>query len=54
MMIIEVLAEREGKKNDKRTIDTFMSLYGRDARTLTFRILDELLSKEVKSYNSNK
>jgi hypothetical protein len=46
---MEQLAEREGKKDDKKTIDTFMQLYGKDTRALTFRILDELLIKESRT-----
>ena len=44
--VIEALAEKEGRKGDKKAIDNMMHLYGRDARVLSFRILDELLKKE--------
>jgi len=44
--VIDQLAEREGKKGDKKTIDYLLTTYGRDARLLTYRILDEMLIKE--------
>ena len=43
---MEQYAEKEGKKNDRKTIDFFMQQYGKDAKLLCFRILDELLIKE--------
>lgn len=44
--VIETLAEKEGRKGDKKTIENLMQIYGRDTRLLAFRILDELLLKE--------
>lgn len=46
---MEQLAEKEGKKGNKQTIEIYMGMYGRDSRILTFRILDELLIKESRS-----
>jgi hypothetical protein len=45
-LVIDQLAEREGKKGDRRTIEFLEAHYGRDARILAYRILDELLIKE--------
>ena len=46
--IFESLSEKEGKKNDSKTIDHFAKYYGRDAVLLTFRILDDLMIKECR------
>src|ERR1035437_8574847 len=40
------LAEKEGRKGDMKTIQTFKSLYWKDSKLLFYRILDELLLKE--------
>lgn len=49
MQVIKELTEKEGRKDDKKVIDNFMSIYGKDIILLSFRILDELLSKEQKT-----
>jgi hypothetical protein len=46
MLVVEALAEKEGRKGDKKTIDNMMMIYGKESRLLAFRILDELLLKE--------
>jgi hypothetical protein len=41
------LLDKEGRKGDsQKSYDNIMNLYGKDARLLSLRILDELLSKE--------
>ena len=45
-LVLEQLAEREGKKGDLNTIRIMHDQYGKDLKKLTFRILDELLIKE--------
>jgi retinoblastoma-associated protein len=47
--VIEALAEKEGRKGDKKTIDNMMQIYGKESRLLAFRILDELLLKEQRN-----
>jgi retinoblastoma-associated protein len=49
LLVIEALADKEGRKNDKITIEKFMQIHGRESRILTFRILDELLLKEQRN-----
>lgn len=49
MLVLDELTEKEGKKADKKVIDNFMSIYGKDIILLSFRILDELLSKEQRN-----
>ena len=49
MVVIEALAEKEGRKGDKKTIDNLMQIYGKESRLLAFRILDELLLKEQRN-----
>lgn len=46
MLVLEELTEKEGRKADKKVIDNLMAIYGKDIILLSFRILDELLSKE--------
>ena len=48
-LVLEQLAEREGKKGDLNTIRIMHDQYGKDLKRLTFRILDELLIKEQRS-----
>jgi hypothetical protein len=48
-LVIQLLAEREGKKDDKNLQDAFYQQYGNDTKLLTFRILDELLIKEYRT-----
>lgn len=48
--ILNSLLDKEGRKGDtQKSYDNLMHLYGRDARLLSLRILDELLSKEQKT-----
>ena len=47
--IIESLLDKEGKRNDKRTLEHYNSFYGKDMKLLSFRVLDELLIKEQKT-----
>ena len=46
--MIVSLADKERKKDDKSYLEHLMIQYGDNSRTLAFRILDELLYKEVK------
>jgi hypothetical protein len=48
-IIIEALADKENRKNDIKAIETLMQIHGKDARLLSFRILDELLLKEQRT-----
>ena len=47
--VIEALAEKEGSKDNKKMIESFIGVYGNKTKTLSFRILDELLFKEQKT-----
>ncbi len=48
--ILNSLLDKEGRKGDsQKSYDNIMNLYGRDARLLSLRILDELLSKEQRT-----
>lgn len=46
MAVMQDHTEKEGKKAEKKTVDNFMQIFGKDIILLSFRILDELLSKE--------
>jgi hypothetical protein len=47
--VIEDLAEKEGRRADKKIIENFMNSYSKDTKNLSFRILDELLIKEQRN-----
>jgi len=51
-LILEALAEKEGKKGDKKTMDLLMYQYGRDSILLTHRILDELMIREYMQHTN--
>ena len=51
-LILEALAEKEGKKGDKKTMDLLMYQYGCDSVLLTHRILDELMIREYMQHTN--
>lgn len=46
MKVLEALAEKEGKKGDRKTLEIFSNQYSKDSTYLAFKILSDLLAKE--------
>ncbi len=45
--VLNKLIEKEGRRIDyQKSFDGLMNMYGKEGKTLAFRILDELLMKE--------
>ena len=45
-LVLEALAEKEGRRGDNRTLEILTKQYGRDAMLLSFHILDEMMIRE--------
>lgn len=50
MKVLEALAEKEGKRGDRKTIEIFSNQYSKDSTMLAFKILYELLAKEQRHF----
>jgi hypothetical protein len=48
-IVIEALAEKENKKGDIKVLENLTNQYSNEIKQLTFRILDELLQKELRT-----
>jgi hypothetical protein len=50
--VLTDLVDKEGRKGDKNAMEMLLSKYGEKSKLLFFRILDELLFKEVRLANN--
>ena len=48
-LVCTSLVEKEGQPDNQKMIESFVQMYGSNTKRLSFRILDELLSKEQKA-----